>query len=191
MLFTVRPRGSHALLYALLEATVRPGRWVALQVLGYVVGIWKELRRRKRKPRLLPPILPIVVSFGARRWCASTDLASLFDLAAVPPALGKVVLAAMPQFRFAPHDFARKTAAEIRAMGLSELGLATIAAEQFIAPVGHDDDRAIRAIVDWADALRKLLRAPAGQEGFAAISSYILKVTKLGRRRLGAIFERH
>ncbi|MGB3965658.1 MAG: DUF4351 domain-containing protein, partial [Planctomycetota bacterium] len=34
-------------------------------------------------------------------------------------------------------------------------------------------------------------RAPAGQEGFAAISSYILKVTKLGRRRLGAIFERH
>ena len=164
-LFTVRLRGRAALLYVLFEHTVRPNRWVALKVLGYMVGVWKELRRRRRPPRLLPPILPVVVSFGARRWRATTDLASLFDLCGLPAGLQRILLDALPRFRFAPHDFARKTAAEIRAMRLSGPGLSTIAAQQFVAPVGHDDDAAVRAIVSWADVLRRLLHARTGQAG--------------------------
>ena len=78
-------------------------------------------------------------------------------------------MAALPQFRFAPHDFAQKAAFEIRAMGLSGPGLSTVAAEQFVAPVGKDDGAAVRAIIAWADVLRQLLRAPTGQEWFAAI----------------------
>ena len=60
-----------------------------------------------------------------------------------------------------------------------------------MALVGHDAAAVVRAIIAWADVLRQLLCAPTGQEGFAAISSYILKVTKLGRRRLDAVFEQH
>ena len=44
----VRLRGRAALLYVLFEHTVRPDRWVALKVLGYMVGVWKEQRRRRR-----------------------------------------------------------------------------------------------------------------------------------------------
>jgi hypothetical protein len=148
-------------------------------------------RSRRPKPDFLPPILPVVVSFGARRWRASTDLASLFDVAALPADVQQIVLAAQPRFGIDPHDFARKPAAEIRAMDLSAAGIATVAAEQFVAPVGDDDDAAERALAAWADVLRRLLASTSGQEWFAALSSYILKVTKLGRRRLGAVLERH
>jgi len=57
--------------------------------------------------------------------------------------------------------------------------------------VGDDDDAAERALAAWADVLRRLLASTSGQEWFSALSSYILKVTKLGRRRLGAVLERH
>ena len=38
---------------------------------------------------------------------------------------------------------------------------------------------------------RRLLTAPTGQEAVVALSSYLLKVTKLGRRRLGVLFDQH
>jgi len=102
-----------------------------------------------------------------------------------------VVLGAMPQFAFTPHDFAGKTAAEVRTMGLSVLGLCTVAMQQFVAPVGHDDDAAVAAIVDWADVARRIVMAPTGQHAADALSSYILKVTKLGARRLRIVFDQH
>jgi hypothetical protein len=76
-------------------------------------------------------------------------------------------------------------------MGLSLIGLMTIAAQQFIAPVGHDDAAVVRGIADWADVFRRVLVAPGGQEAFDALSSYILKVTTLSRRRLSIIFEKY
>jgi hypothetical protein len=190
-LFTVRLGHRPALLYVLFEHKAQPDRWTALQVLSYVVGIWKDLRRRRPRPKRLPPILPVVVAFGRRRWRATTDLAALIDLGGLPPDQHAALRAAMPQFAFTPHDFAGKTPAEVRAMGLSLFGLWTVAAQQFVAPVGHDDDAAVRAIVDWADVAQKLLTDPTGHDAIAALSSYFLKVTKLGRRRLGVVFDQH
>ena len=191
VLFTTRLHGRPALLYVLCEHKSRPDRWTALQVLAYVVGMWKDLRRRRPRPRALPPIVPVVVSFGRRRWRASTDLASLLDLRGMPSEQRDLVLAVSPQFAFTPHDFADKTAAEVRSMGLSLLGLWTIAAQQFVAPVGHDDDAAVAAIVEWADVAQRVITAPTGQHARDALTSYILKVTKLGARRLRLVFDQH
>src|SRR5262245_55282257 len=190
-LFKMLVGGRPCLLYVVFEHTVRPSRWTALQVLGYVVGIWKDLRRRQPQPGRLPPIVPVVVSFGRRRWRASTDLHSLLDLDGLSAEQRTALLAAMPQFCFMPCDFATKTQDEIRAMGLSLIGLQTIAAQQFIAPVGEDEDAVVRAIADWADVFRRVLVAPGGQEAFDALSSYILKVTTLSRRRLSIIFQQY
>ena len=191
LLFATRLHGRPALLYVLCEHKSRPDRWTALQALAYVVGIWKDLRRQRPRPKQLPPILPVVVSFGRRRWRASTDLASLLDLRGMTPEQRALVLAASPQFAIAPHDFAGKTGAEVRTMGLSVLGLCTVALQQFVAPVGHDDEAAVRAIVDWADVAREVVLAPTGQHAADALSSYILKVTKLGARRLRIVFDQH
>ena len=76
-------------------------------------------------------------------------------------------------------------------MGLSLLGLWIIAAQRFVAPVGHDDDAAVRAIVEWADVARRLLTAPTVREAIGALSSYFQKVTKLGPMRLSSVFDLH
>lgn len=60
-----------------------------------------------------------------------------------------------------------------------------------VAPVGHDDDAAVRAIVEWADVVRLLLTAPTGQDAAAALSSYILKTTRLSPKRLRWVFAQH
>jgi len=191
LLFATRLHGRPVLLYVLCEHKSRPDPWTALQVLAYVVGIWKDLRRQRPRPKQLPPILPVVVSFGRRRWRASTDLASLLDLGGMSAEQRNVVLTAMPQFAFTPHDFAGKTGSEVRNMGLSVLGLCTVALQQFVAPVGHDDEAAVRAIAEWADVARQVLTAPTGQHAADALSSYLLKVTKLGARRLRIVFDQH
>ena len=191
LLFDVTLHGRPALLYVLFEHTVRPSRWVALQVLAYMVGVWRDLRRQMPRQKHLPPIIPVVVSFGSRRWRATTDLASLFDLRGLPKECAEALRAGLPQFHFTPNDFARKSPSDVRAMGLSLLGMWTVAAQQFVAPVGDDDDLAIRALVEWADVARKVIVAPTGQEAIEALSSYFLKVTKLGQRRLRVIFEQH
>lgn len=191
LLFVANVAERPAVLYVVVEHKARPDRWTALQVLAYVVGVWRDLSRRRPRPRRLPPILPIVVSFGRRPWRTSADLASLLALDGVLDPMRSALRAAMPQFRLTPHDFATKTAAEVRAMGLSLLGLWTIAAQRFVAPVGRDDDAAIRAIAEWADVARQLIVADTGQQAFEAISSYLLKVTRLSRQRLSLVFDQH
>jgi hypothetical protein len=131
------------------------------------------------------------VSFGRRRWRSATELSALIDLEGMPAAVRRAVLEALPSFRIAPHDFAAMTPVQMRAMGLTLLGLWTVAAQQFVAPVGHDDDAVVEAIAEWADVARHMLVAPTGQQAFATLSSYLLKTTQLGRPRLRIVFEEH
>jgi hypothetical protein len=177
-LFTARLAGRPAFLYLLLEHRSRPDRWTALDVCAFVTGLWKELRGRRPRPRALPPVFPVVVHFGKGRWRASTDLLSLVDLASLPRRLAALVGALMPHFAFTPHDFAVRSPAEVRAMALSLQGLWTVAALQFLAPFGEDDQAFARALAEWADVARRILVAPSGQEAWDAVTSYILKVTK-------------
>jgi hypothetical protein len=190
-LFSVTFAGRPSLLYVVFEHASQPGRWVALRVLAYMVGTWKDLSRQRPRPRLLPPILPVIVSCGRRRWKATTDLASLIDLAGLPANVREHLLAAMPQFRFTPYDFASRTADEVRAMGLSPLGLWTIACQQFVAPVGDDDEAAIAAFAEWADVARRIIVGSTAQQVADTLFSYLLKTTRLGKRRLRVVFEQH
>jgi hypothetical protein len=188
-LFAVRFAGRPALLWLLLEHRSRPDRWTALDVIAFVTGLWKQLRSRRPRPRALPPVLPVVVHFGKGRWRASTDLRSLVDLDSLPPGLREQVAAMLPQFTFRPHDFAGMSPADVRAMALSLQGLWTAAALQFMAPLGEDDEGFARALAEWADVARRILVAPGGQEAWDAVTSYILKVTRLSRRRLRVVVE--
>jgi len=190
LLFATRIAGKPAVLYLLLEHKSRPDRWTAMQVLGYMHGIWRDARRKFPRPRHLPFVVPVVVHYGRRRWTATTDLWSLFDSADLPPDLIEALRAATPQFAFTPHDFAARTAAEVRSMALSLHGLWTVACLQFLASVGADEEAVENALIDWADIVRQVLLAPTGQEVFTALQSYILKVTKLTRPRLSLVIER-
>ena len=56
LLFTVRLAGRLALLWVVFDHKSRNDPWAGLQLLGYAVGIWKQLLRQKPGPAKLPRI---------------------------------------------------------------------------------------------------------------------------------------
>lgn len=53
-------------MFILLEHRSRSDRFMALQLLGYLLRIWAEWRKRNPRARHLPRIAPIVLYHGHR-----------------------------------------------------------------------------------------------------------------------------
>jgi len=56
------------LLYCLFEHQRNVEPWMILRLLGYMLQIWQGLIRSNPKMRRLPPILPVVLYQGPKRW---------------------------------------------------------------------------------------------------------------------------
>lgn len=79
-LFRVRLKNKgEAFVYILLEHKSAPDKWVALQLLRYLVRIWeKSLRENKKK---LPIVFPVVFYHGKAKWKVSLKFSALLDFA--------------------------------------------------------------------------------------------------------------
>ena len=84
LLLHVKPeRGSTFAVFFLFEHKSYPDRWVALQMLRYVVAIWQRKRRRAPGRNRLEEIVPVVVYHGSRKWRQSLQIADLVQTARV------------------------------------------------------------------------------------------------------------
>ncbi len=89
LLFRVKLQtGREAYVYVLLEHKSYVERFVALQLLRYQVEIWEQVRaeakaeaktQKQRKAAKLPPIFPLVVYQGTRKWTVSQHFADLLE----------------------------------------------------------------------------------------------------------------
>ncbi|WP_207388830.1 Rpn family recombination-promoting nuclease/putative transposase [Stutzerimonas kirkiae] len=70
-------------IYLLLQFQSRPDRYMALRILTYLGRLYEDLgKTRQLTPSgKLPPVLPIVLYNGRRRWHAAQDIAELIDKA--------------------------------------------------------------------------------------------------------------
>jgi hypothetical protein len=76
-LFSVRTTAQDAIYtYLLLEHKSAPERWVAFQLLRYIVRFWERLREQGYDK--LPLVLPIVFYHGQERWNVPRRLSTLF-----------------------------------------------------------------------------------------------------------------
>jgi hypothetical protein len=77
-----RRDGGDTYLLLLLEFQSTSDHWMALRVLVYAGLLWQHLVNEKRLPRdgQLPPILPVVLYKGDRRWAAPLALHELVGL---------------------------------------------------------------------------------------------------------------
>jgi hypothetical protein len=82
-----RRGGGDTYLMLLLEFQSTSDRWMALRVLIYAGLLWQHLVTEKRLPPdgRLPPILPVVLYNGDRRWAAPLALRDLVGLAGDSP----------------------------------------------------------------------------------------------------------
>ena len=77
-----RRGGGDAWLVLLLEFQSTPDPWMALRAMVYAGLLWQHLVREKRLPAdgKLPPILPVVLYNGDRRWTAPLAMRELIGL---------------------------------------------------------------------------------------------------------------
>ncbi|KAF0117523.1 MAG: hypothetical protein FD149_1098 [Rhodospirillaceae bacterium] len=89
--------GGDLFLYVLIEHKSTPDPEIILQLLGYLLRIWRWLIGEGVSVRALPPILPLVVYHGAREW---TVALSLRETLAAPAA----IIPYLPDFHYALLD---------------------------------------------------------------------------------------
>ncbi len=79
LIYRVRLRNSQetAFVCLLFEHKSSPDKWVALQILGYLLKFWERLKAQKAKT--LPLIFPVLFYHGEAKWNYSPSLNALFD----------------------------------------------------------------------------------------------------------------
>jgi predicted transposase/invertase (TIGR01784 family) len=123
MLYSVRlESGKKAFVYMLFEHKSRPDRFVALQLLRYMLEVWDLHRRQHKGCRSLPLIIPIVVYHGRHRR-QGVRLSSLVELPDVE------LKGYVPDFDQAFFDFSPDSDEDIKGNILLRLALTCLRAK--------------------------------------------------------------
>jgi len=184
LLFQATFAGRPALIYFLIEHKSTVERWVALQLLRYLVRIWERILSDEQRPSVLPPIIPLVVYHGQARWSAPMDLLSLLDpVAAQEPTLQRLT----PRFEYLLDDLSAATDEQLlsRAMGLFA-GLAAIFLRDARAP-----ERVVPMVKRVGALLGELWRAPDGRRAVAILLRYLWLVGDASQEEVAAVVEKH
>jgi hypothetical protein len=73
-------KGTTAYLYVLAEFQSTPDRFMALRVLNYLTLFYADWLKDHPKAKLLPPVLPVVLYNGGRRWTAPLEFGALVQV---------------------------------------------------------------------------------------------------------------
>jgi predicted transposase/invertase (TIGR01784 family) len=79
LLYKVKLRGRDLYVVILLEFKSAPALFVAVQMAGYVMDFYRHLIDSEKKLRKLPPVFPILLYNGKRRWTSPLNLADLVE----------------------------------------------------------------------------------------------------------------
>ena len=110
IIYKVRLKGREAYLVILLEFQSTVDRFMALRMLNYLTNFCMDSVESQSGVSLLPPVFPLVLYNGDRRWTAPVTLAELIQ---EPQLLGKYV----PQFEYfklVEHEYGKDELLAIR-----------------------------------------------------------------------------
>lgn len=144
VIWRVRAGGEWIYLYILIEFQSTIDRFMAVRIMNYVSLLYQDLIRAKDTlpGHRLPPVLPIVLYNGSRRWNAATDIADL-----IPRAPG-LVAQYLPRLEYLLLDESRYASEDLS--GLENLMAAVIRLEQ-----QPENPEAVMRLVDdlntWLD----------------------------------------
>ena len=77
MLYKADIKGSSGYIYLLFEHKSYYDKWIHLQLLEYLIKIWRQ-DIKNNNPANLPIIIPMVLYHGRYKWTAKTEFSSLF-----------------------------------------------------------------------------------------------------------------
>ena len=117
ILYKIYLTGSPAYLYMLFEHKSYPDRLTVLQLLEYMVKIWRLHLNQNPLGEGLPIIIPLVVYHGSEVWRYGTKLSGL--LSGPVESLSDYI----PDFQFLLYDLTRYRDDDIKGMIVSRVGL--------------------------------------------------------------------
>ena len=79
LIYKIKLRGRNLYIVVLLEFKATSERFVALQMLGYIVDFYRHLRESRARLKTLPPVFPILLYNGKRRWTAPLNFSTLVE----------------------------------------------------------------------------------------------------------------
>ncbi|MBW7857574.1 MAG: Rpn family recombination-promoting nuclease/putative transposase [Leptonema sp. (in: Bacteria)] len=74
LLFNTKLKNTNAYIYILFEHKSQSDKWVAFQLLRYLVRIWEKYLIENKNSKKLPVILPILFYHGENHWEVSTKI---------------------------------------------------------------------------------------------------------------------
>jgi predicted transposase/invertase (TIGR01784 family) len=167
LLYTVfLKEDTSAFVYFLFEHKSRPDRFVALQVLRYMVEIWELHRKQNKQAKTLPLIIPIVVYHGKNSQKAAR-LADLIDLPTMK------YNAYVPHFDLAFYDFSPASDEKIKGAITLRLMLACFRAKNNPRTVGH--------VLEIFGLLGKLDNSETSMRWIEVIATYMFQTMDIDR----------
>jgi predicted transposase/invertase (TIGR01784 family) len=79
LLYKVKLRGRDLYVVILLEFKSAPALFVAVQMAGYILDFYRHLIDSEKQLRKLPPVFPILLYNGKRRWISPLHLGDLIE----------------------------------------------------------------------------------------------------------------
>ena len=133
--------GEWVYLYLLIEFQSSVDKYMALRMMVYVGLLYQDLIKRGEVlvDGRLPPILPIVLYNGTKRWTAATDIADLI------PAVPGLVAEFKPSLKYLLIDESAYSSSELSS--LRNLVAAVFRFEQAQSPASIED--IINLLIEW------------------------------------------
>jgi predicted transposase/invertase (TIGR01784 family) len=165
-LFKTVIKGKEAYIYFLIEHKSYIAKRVALQLLEYIIKIWK-LKSDDENSKL-PLVIPFVIYHGKQKW--KVDL-NLLNLISPIDDLPKNIIKYIPNYEYIMCDLSSYGKEEIE-------GNVRLQIFSNILKVIHDNDenKIIKVIIESVKALEKLKQKDTATEYFEIFIRYIMNV---------------
>ena len=161
ILYNVSIDGRDGFIYVLFEHKSYYDKMTPVQMLGYITDIWK-LYHKQTKNEKLPPILPILIYHGDRKWDYGNRLSELIEDTSA------AISDYIPDHKYLIYDFSSYSDAEIKGQIKLKIFL------KLISHIFDDDfDKGLREVLPLLIELRK---KTTGLEYIETVVKYILNI---------------
>jgi len=182
----VRRADTEVLIYILIEHKRRPERWAVFQLLDYVMGLWRDLRRVREEAMPLPRVLPILMIQSS----SGVQPRSLADLLEQPSmhgdgaqgdaeigdtAFGDVELDLL-QPQFDPFIVELQSSSRDHRFGFAMTLLARLTIDALVHLPAANVELTRQVFARWGAAFRRLLASDNGGYALRALWSYTANV---------------
>ena len=183
LLFSAAVGEARVLLYVLFEHKSGDDPWIGLQLLEYVLELWKQHRRDCAGEPALPPVVPVVIHHDDREWRRGNDLRPLLGLDHLSEDVAAALERLGAHLGFVVHDLAAPSEPDLDTARHTALVAVTLWCLRRIRG-GRD---AVAAIAGCGAAMREVASAPHGAAALIAVLRYIMDQTDLEPDELAAV----